>query len=347
LSAGTIWVVVKTGWRILTPLSLFIVFIYNIPYFQNSLSEKEELIGLVFAFLFVALFYIFNLVLIIFHKKAKKADLIVALMNGFFILLWINIVVVENFKSSVTMLTALLFAIGAYAVFKKSKLKEPVMIYSGIAVALFAAATAFELSGSALVIAFTLEAGLLATIFSYISRNARIGQDLSLLLLFPAFLSLNSFVSASWHHGVLHDDFFVLLTFAIITLVLGIQLYMQSRKDSSNVIPGITNSIFVVSAIYCMSLVWLSLEAGIANNDTAHMIALIIYTLAGLVFYIRGIMRDRLYFRWVGGLLLGVVVFRLLFVEAWKMDLSGRIITFFVVAILLIATAFISKKNDK
>jgi hypothetical protein len=96
-----------------------------------------------------------------------------------------------------------------------------------------------------------------------------------------------------------------------------------------------------------MSLVWLSLEAGIANNDTAHMIALIIYTLAGLVFYIRGIMRDRLYFRWVGGLLLGVVVFRLLFVEAWKMDLSGRIITFFVVAILLIATAFISKKNDK
>jgi hypothetical protein len=49
------------------------------------------------------------------------------------------------------------------------------------------------------------------------------------------------------------------------------------------------------------------------------------------------------YYRTIGGILLGGVVGRLLLVDIWQMALAGKIITFFVIGTLLISTAFIGK----
>ena len=48
-----------------------------------------------------------------------------------------------------------------------------------------------------------------------------------------------------------------------------------------------------------------------------------------------------------GGILLGFVVLRLLLVDVWAMDLVGRIITFVVIGVLLISTAFMGNSKGR
>jgi hypothetical protein len=45
-----------------------------------------------------------------------------------------------------------------------------------------------------------------------------------------------------------------------------------------------------------------------------------------------------------GGLLIGFVILRLLLVDIWDMEIGGRVIVFILVGILLMSTAFISRR---
>ncbi|MBI4021961.1 MAG: hypothetical protein HY372_01255, partial [Candidatus Andersenbacteria bacterium] len=49
--------------------------------------------------------------------------------------------------------------------------------------------------------------------------------------------------------------------------------------------------------------------------------------------------------RLYGAVLLGFVVLRLLFIDVWKLALTGRIITFFLVGALLVSTAFLGRRH--
>ncbi|MDO8260408.1 MAG: DUF2339 domain-containing protein [Candidatus Magasanikbacteria bacterium] len=345
LSAGTLWIVGITGWRILTPLSFLIVFFYNLTPLFGRLNNADETTGLIFAFLFSVLFYIVNLAIIIVRKEVKNSDLVVALANGFLLLLWINHAVSNELKSFVAMFVALAFSAGAFVVYKNLKLKEPMLVYSAVAVGMLAAATAFELSGPALIIAYTIEVGALVLASTLLSKDIKASQSVGLLIIVPMIMSLSSMNSYAWRKGVIHDDFFVLLILALVLLMMGVFFYIADKKSETKVVRTLTQTALVFSVIYFMALIWLSLEAGIRKNDIAHMIALIIYTIGGLVFYIRGAINDIHDLKIAGGAILTLVVTRLLLVEAWNMDLFGRIITFFVVAVLLITTAFISKKR--
>jgi hypothetical protein len=70
------------------------------------------------------------------------------------------------------------------------------------------------------------------------------------------------------------------------------------------------------------------------------MISLVIYTIIGLIVYSSG-QTTKLY----GGILLGFVVIHLLLIDVWYLELTGRIITFFVVGTLLMLTAFIGRNK--
>jgi len=72
---------------------------------------------------------------------------------------------------------------------------------------------------------------------------------------------------------------------------------------------------------------------------------LVIYTIIGLITYIYGKTNEYKIVILYGGVLLGFVVVRLLFIEVWDMELTGRIITFFLVGALLISTAFLGRKK--
>jgi len=80
-------------------------------------------------------------------------------------------------------------------------------------------------------------------------------------------------------------------------------------------------------------------------EDTAIFVSLVIYTVAGMALYVRGVTVKSDSIKWWGGLLIALVVGRLLLIDIWNMEIAGRIVTFIVIGLLLISTAFISKFN--
>jgi hypothetical protein len=77
----------------------------------------------------------------------------------------------------------------------------------------------------------------------------------------------------------------------------------------------------------------------------ATMLALIIFTIAGLISYFNGLSINDLARRTYGMVLIGFVVIRLLFIDVWNMELFGRVLTFLTIGVLLMCTAFVTKKK--
>jgi uncharacterized membrane protein len=68
-----------------------------------------------------------------------------------------------------------------------------------------------------------------------------------------------------------------------------------------------------------------------------------VYTVLGLILFIKGRTGDRKTTLTAGGVLLGFVVLRLLLIDVWQMELFGRVVTFAAIGVLLVSTAFIKK----
>lgn len=342
LCAGMTWVVAVTGWRIIPALALSIVALYSIPFLEfGELKVAEEFTAMIFAFVFAALFYASNLGGIVNRKNAAYADLFTASLNGIMLLWWIAEVVPEPFQSLASLLTALLFITGAGTIYKITKLEAPVYVYSGIAAVLCAGALAFELDGEALTIAYTLEAALFALGVSYFSQKPVLGQRAALGLLIPIGMSLASIENFSNSAAIFTIDFFVLLVLALALIGLGIYFY---TREESHYFPTVL--LFMVSGIYTAILIWLSLEIALLSADTAHMIALVIYSVIGIPLYLIGKNKQLAGYIWAGTIIVALVTMRLLLVEVWEMNLTGRIITFALIGILLMSTAFIGRRNS-
>ena len=86
---------------------------------------------------------------------------------------------------------------------------------------------------------------------------------------------------------------------------------------------------------------------GLESLNVAVAISLVIYTLIGLACYFYGLNNEQKAVKIYGGMMVGFVVARLLFVSIWEMSIAGKFTTFFIIGTLLISTAFISKRKKK
>jgi len=347
LSASVLMIVSAMGWRILAPVSFSIVFLYNLPYiFSYHLSSTEKLNAILFAFAFALLFYLTSVINIVIHKKATNSDLALSALNALLLIIWISIAVIENFQGLISLATALVFVFGAFIVFQFSRIKEPFYTYLGIALIFIGAATIFELDGYALAIAFVIEATTVSFLASMFGKTR---ND----IIVPAFTLIVPFISTTMiiddflpRYFSLNDFIFLLIT-SLALFILFLQYYFVQYKRNIHISP-LPQLVGVASIVYLFINVWYSLETIIYSDMAAHMFALIFYTIFGLSMYIIGVNNHRkTQIKIIGGSILGLVVIRLLSVEAWNMTLSLRIITFFVIAILLIGTAFIGNKSKE
>lgn len=346
---GTVWIVFITGWRDLTVISLLMVGFYSAPHIDRPFDPAINTL-LMFAFVFGAIFYATNLAGIL--KQVKKqekeiqVDLVTAIGNAVFLLAWIWQVVSPELQSVVTIGWMLAFIIGAFAIFKTTKKHEPFYIYAAVGTGLLAAATAMELEGPALTIAYAIEAGIIPIVLHAVMRKYHSAERASLVLLVPVLMSFPSVASRSWSKGVLHDDFFVLLIISAVFFIVALYfrwIQLGGKLDTKE--NRISVASYIIGSIFAYILLWLALRAGLANNDVAVFISLVVYTIVGLITYIYGSWHEKKVFRVYGGALLGFVVGRLLIVDVWQMALTQRIITFFVVGTMLISTAFIGRKK--
>ena len=237
---------------------------------------------------------------------------------------------------------ALAFMAASYAVFRLTKLKEPVYAYTGTALLLLVAGTAYQFEGPVLTIAFALEAAILPVIAARL-LNKKIGMSLLSYFILPVLFSLESFSSYSWSTGVFNSDFFTLLVVTFSMLGTGAYFIQYDVSDGERRFAPL--ALMVLGGIYALATIWLFIHALDIPTGLASMLTLGIYIAVGLFTYIKGELEKHKVLERFG---LGVIIFviaRLLLVEVWNMVLFWRIITFFAIGIALMATVLLRKKK--
>lgn len=338
VAISTLWVAAFTGWRFLAGTSLAFFAWYS---FTGGIPDNISIL-----FLFATLYFIANVAAMVKAEKPDTSDVLTAGGLAIMLVFWILNIVPDVWQSLMTAGWTLLFTVAAFLIFKISNRREPLLIYSTIAIGLLGTATAMELSGPTLALAYTLEIAALVFAAALVTGNMKQAQDLSVLLAVPLALSLFSINSSAWRTGILHDDFFVLFSLSAVLLVLG-GFFLGKKNVPQN--PPTSNGIallLILGSVYALILIWLSLHAVFAR-EVATTVALVIYTVLGMAAYITGKMRDMHMLFVSGGVLLGAVVLRLLFVEAWRLDMAGRIIVFLIIGALLVTTAFIGRSRTQ
>ncbi|MDO8514523.1 MAG: DUF2339 domain-containing protein [bacterium] len=341
---GAVWIVAWKGFREAGTMALVVVALYSMPLLVG-LERSDMSTLLLFAYGFGAIFYITNTAGLLRLKGSDAMpDLVTAAGNALLLAAWIYVAAPKDFQSLILAAWATAFIVGAFAVFRVSGQQAPLFLYAAIGVGYIAAATAIELSGAALTIAYTLEATAVAVALFGITRNVAAAQRSTLLLIGPAVLSFGSVVSSDWQFGVFNQHFFVLAALAVTFLGLGGIFFQSAHATGVEDVKTGNGALLVAGSLYAYILLWLSLHAALPESpDMAVMAALFVYTVIGIGAYVWGTTAASKGLQAYGGTLLVFVVGRLLVVDVWQMELTGRIITFFLIGTLLMSTAFLGR----
>jgi uncharacterized membrane protein len=345
LVLGSVWVMfqIKSEWILFT--ALFIVFAFSSPYMEYGTGD-DSMIVLLFSFGFTLIFFLGSLVSFV-RRQATAAHgihMITAAGTGLYLATSINAMAPESWQASLYAMWMVVFATGAFLVFRFSHDRIPFYVYSAVSIGLLGAATASLLEGYALTIALTLEITAVVALAALFTKEQKVTQSLCLLFALPVLLSVENIIASNWNSGFLHSDFFVLasliLGLAFTASLLNTQYRRGALTDASA-----AQALAGFAGGYGVILVWLITHSVLAD-DTATLLSLVLYTLTGMALYIRGVTIASSQLKVWGGILIGLVVGRLLLIDVWDMDIVGRIITFFVIGLLLISTAFIRKFNQ-
>lgn len=343
---GTLWVVYLRGWSNLTFTALIVVFLHGLPFLGFGLASGDRDIALLFAFVFTAIFFVANILGLIANESEENrmAHIAIAIGTGLYLIVWIAGAAEPEWQSLLYVMWMLVFSVGSYIVYRVIESRVPFYIYGATSVALLAAATAAELEGSVLTIAFTIETAILVLLVGTLLRNVSIAQRTALLFAAPILMSLPSFTTYLWGDTVLNEHFFVLTILGLSLAVIGHFLTEQMPKASEDRWYG--GTLTAIGAFYGLALIWLVLHVpAVMGGWSATMVSLIIYTIIGITAYIHGKREQKRGLALGGAVLLGAVIARLLLVEVWQMDIVGRIVTFLVIGSLLMSTAFVRRNR--
>ena len=196
-----------------------------------------------------------------------------------------------------------------------------------------------------LTVAFIVESGVVVFLAHAIYNSRRGTALFSYLLGLSVLASSPSLTASTWNSGVIHKDFFVLVSFIGTALLVGIFLRNLNRSEALADVKFAYRTIIYTAALYVLKLVWLVSHDVITSKDLAVTVSLIVFTIFGLVLYVYGRTKGILHYQYAGGVVLAFVVGRLLLVDVWRMELLERFVTFFMVGVLLISTAFYGRKK--
>ncbi len=355
LTLGTLWVVSFTSWRGLTTLMLAVVGFYSIVYMATDFGNIESIYNIVLSFVFAGVFYVANVSSIIKSEKPSNFDIMTALGIGTLMLIWILSFASAEFEVFFLLIAVLFFAGASYLIFTQTGRKSPTAIYAGVTAALFAVATALQFDGPVLVTAYLVETSAVAIITLYFVRasvNSGTRSLLTIICAIPVLMSLGAvaglfdYLDNPYRDSLLNymPELFTVFMACITMFAVAIAILRATNIENKENMTFFR--IFAYTGgIFGLLLIWFVTHLFMGDDDVATFTALVIYTIVGVGFYVMGVKERYKPYMLVGGLLFGVVVARVLFVEFWDMDIVMRIITSFVLGSLLISTAFIKKNK--
>lgn len=343
LVAGSLWAQRWLGAVSLSVAAFLVVVVYGLPYLLMSLGDAETTIALLFAFAFTMVFFISNTVSILMRPDAdaRYIQSLVAAGTGLYLIAWVYAAADPVWHSLVFVMWMLVFAVGAFIVFLRTSQTAPFFIYGAISVGLLAAATAAELSGPILTIAYCFEIVALMAVAALYTQDKTVVSKISWLFIGPILLSITHIMSGAWRDGFLHGDFFALTALLFCLLVAG-QIIIELRTPEESRQTDDATALLVAATLYALVLVWL-VSHSVLPDGVATTVSLFIYTISGLTAYLYGRNTGQEVIAQGGIVLLALVIGRLLLVDVWSMELVGRIVTFFGIGVLLISTAFVRR----
>lgn len=341
LVLGTLWLSAATAWRELTTVAIAVVGLHSLPFLLLQPWDMESLT--IFSFIFAAVFFMANILNLIRSREADTtAEMGTAFINATLLLFWILQGVAKEWQGLITAAWMIVFSGGSFAIYRLSGLRKIFLLYAAISIVYLATATAAELDGAVLTITFTIEAIAIALIAYRLTGRLPLSEQLSLLLLLPIALSLESITDGAWRTMIPLDHFSVLLFISLSLSALGLRFLSLAPDTLKKVAIG--RIWLYTGTAYFYLLLWLTFHA-VMPQDTATMLSLVVYTIIGLGAYVSGKRDGRQGLKLYGVALLVFVIFHLLTIDVWQMDLIGRIVTFFIVGILLMSTTFVKVKQ--
>ncbi len=351
---GTVWVVSLTNWRILNLIAFVVYFLYSFPYILPFSHQTESNVVLMFIYGFSLLLFVVSILSVLrkdIDQESTKYDIATSIFSSLFLLLSIISIADKDYSSLIIALWMIIYSVGSYLVFSLTGKRENFFIYSSISIAYLGAATAVELSGPGLIIAFIIEATLIPVAIYLISKEAILVKRFSFLMAVPAFLSLDYFQSYKWRDGFYPDGFTVIFFVSIGLFILAFLNNICSQKSKEK--NPLVALFAIIGSLFVFSLVWLVSHAGSVSSyraisssySSATLFSLVFYTIVGLFSFVYGKFKESKVARIYGTTVVTLVVLRFLFVDYMSLTIGTRVIAAFAIGIILISSAFINKKK--
>ncbi|HRJ67815.1 MAG TPA: DUF2339 domain-containing protein, partial [Alphaproteobacteria bacterium] len=198
----------------------------------------------------------------------------------------------------------------------------------------------------------TLQSAGLTLLCRHVLRMTTGTTVAAFTMLLPLCLGVGSLDAAKWTGAAIPQGHaLVLLMLAAVPLALAWYFYVcpdtreggKQKTVPETTAPHMAEICFWVisGSLYGYAFIWRVAHALIPQQDFATALCMIAYSIVGIAAYMLGHSGGRLYVRYYGLGLLGLVIARLLLVDLPEMPVAARIVMFFGVGVLLLATAFI------
>jgi hypothetical protein len=127
---------------------------------------------------------------------------------------------------------------------------------------------------------------------------------------------------------------------------LGLARFMSTTGTPDESQRTLAATQYGVATLIGLWLVWNALELTLANDQLANTIALVLYSIWWIIWYVQWTNRSMPWLKRCSGLLVLLVVADLLLIQVRVMTLGWRIVTFLAVGIVLLMSAYFHKKEE-
>ena len=362
IDAAALWMWAMRGWGTTFHIAWLATFTYSF----SLMTIDEPLSANFFLWAFYLIFFL-PIAFPIYKKKLPSLPL-----KGTFIFLTLTfafIFWIENLTpfpwNAISYLTAsLLWTALGYSMAKDWNQIEPksstikyifgTIIGFSAFVLLFMATSLFThylflspVSFDANILLFFIETAAAISIGYFILQSSVVSTYLSLFFIIPLIIIWDNPLS------FLYSSFlslkFVILCTALVSLFVAAKINQkaQSHSRGSQFQELILGLLWIMTSIFAMVFVWSICHQIFPTDSIARGIALVIYIIAAETLIYIGNLKQLKNLRIGGGAIILFVVFRLIGEEVWQMPIVVRTVTFIVIGLLLIGTAFFDKKSKK